>query len=416
MSIVRTRRRQGAVLVFIAICLVVLFGFAALAIDLSYHRTLQLQAQNAADSAAYAGLVALRESDDETEAYNVAAEMLSRHTVGGTVPNADIEIGEWNFDTQTFSEGANPNAVQVAVKRDNLDASGGPIGFFGPALGYTLPQVTADATSAIQPRDILFIMDQSTSMAGTMGYAVEGLVAALDVVVSSDPNGLDQVGLVGFSEGGEVLTPIQSAVDNYSTLRSDWENEVCICGVDWWDYNRRPYYHSNTWESPSNHHPLSAGDYAYGGPDHADLAIPCCYPYCDAADKDPWGNYGGFTNTDDAMEAAYNHMATYGRGTSYKLIVFLGDGRPNCSPLRQDAGACSSNQEVIDNTHTWLDLAEANNIRVTTMFFNGSGSDAYGEAIFESYVRGGKAFATSDKDELKALFEAAVRTNVALVE
>ena len=51
-----------------------------------------------------------------------------------------------------------------------------------------------------------------------------------------------------------------------------------------------------------------------------------------------------------------------------------------------------------------------------TMFFNASGSDAYGEAIFESYVRGGKAFATSDKNELKELFEAAVRTNVALVE
>ena len=64
MSIFRSRRRKGAVLVFVAICLMVLFGFAALAIDLSYHRTLQLQAQNAADSAAYAGMVSLRESGD----------------------------------------------------------------------------------------------------------------------------------------------------------------------------------------------------------------------------------------------------------------------------------------------------------------------------------------------------------------
>jgi Flp pilus assembly protein TadG len=411
MSVFRSRSRKGAVLVFVAICLVVLFGFAALAIDLSYHRTLQLQAQNAADSAAYAGMVALRESDDETEAFNVAVEMLTRHNVGGTVPNADSVIGEWDFDNNSFSDGANPNAVQVAVKRDNLDASGGPIGFFGPALGYTLPQVTADATSAIQPRDILFIMDQSTSMAGTMGYAVEGLVAALDVVVDSDPNGLDQVGLIGFSEGGTVLTPLQGASANYASLRSDWQDEVCICGIDWSDYNASTY--PLDFEYPSNHHPLSPGDYAYGGPTHVDLAIPCCYPYCASSD---WSNYGGWTNTDAAMDAAYNHMASFGRGTSYKLIVFLGDGRPNCSPLRTDAGACTTDQEVIDNTHTWLDLAEANNIRVTTMFFNGSGSDAYGEAIFESYVRGGKAFATSDKDELKALFEAAVRTNIAVVE
>lgn len=416
MSIFRSRRRKGAVLVFVAICLMVLFGFAALAIDLSYHRTLQLQAQNAADSAAYAGMVSLRESGDRTEAYNVAVEMLNRHTVGGSVPDADIEIGEWDFDSDSFADGSNPNAISVAVKRDNLEASGGPIGFFGPALGYTLPKVTADAVSAIQPRDILFVMDQSTSMAGTMGYAVEGLVAALDVVVESDPNGLDQVGLVGFSEGSMVLTELQGAVDNYSTLRSDWENEVCICGVDWWDYRRRPYFHNDSWQSPRNHHPLSAGDYAYGGPDHVDLAVPCCYPYCSSATLTPTGDYGGYTNTDAAMESAYEHMGDFGRGTSYKLIVFLGDGRPNCSPLRYDAGACTTNQEVIDNTHTWLDLAETNNIRVTTMFFNGSGSDAYGEAIFESYVRGGKAFATSDKNELKELFEAAVRTNVALVE
>lgn len=412
MSIVRTRRRQGAVLVFIAICLVVLFGFAALAIDLSYHRTLQLQAQNAADSAAYAGLVALRESDDENEAYAVALEMLNRHEVGGTVPNATIDIGEWDFSSDTFSDGPNPNAVQVSVLRNNQDASGGPIGFFGPALGYTLPQVTADATSAIQPRDILFIMDQSTSMVSTMGYAVDGLTAALDVVVASDPNALDQVALVGFSEGGQLLTPLQGAVDNYSSLSSDWSDEVCICGIDWSDYSSSRY--PDTFQYPSNHHPLEPGDYAYGGEAHADLIIPCCYPYCSVSS---WNNYGGWTNTDAAMEVSYNEMITSARGTSFKLIVFLGDGRPNCSPLRQDAGACSSNQEVIDNTHTWLDLAEANNINVTTMFFNGSGSDAYGEAIFESYIRGqGQAFATSDKNELKALFEQAVRTNVALVE
>ena len=126
MSIFRSRRRKGAVLVFVAICLMVLFGFAALAIDLSYHRTLQLQAQNAADSAAYAGMVSLRESGDRTEAYNVAVEMLNRHTVGGSVPDADIEIGEWDYDSDSFADGSNPNAISVAVKRDNLEASGGP--------------------------------------------------------------------------------------------------------------------------------------------------------------------------------------------------------------------------------------------------------------------------------------------------
>ena len=202
----------------------VLFGFAALAIDLSYHRTLQLQAQNAADSAAYAGMVSLRESGDRTEAYNVAVEMLNPaycRWLCARRRHRDRRVGTLTA-TASLTE-ATPNAISVAVKRDNLEASGGPIGFFGPALGYTLPKVTADAVSAIQPRDILFVMDQSTSMAGTMGYAVEGLVAALDVVVESDPNGLDQVGLVGFSEGSMVLTELQGAVDNYSTLRSDWE-------------------------------------------------------------------------------------------------------------------------------------------------------------------------------------------------
>ncbi|MED5371930.1 MAG: pilus assembly protein TadG-related protein [Myxococcota bacterium] len=419
MSIVRTRQRKGAVLVFIAIALVVLFGFAALAIDLSYHRTLQLQAQNAADAASYAGMVALRESDDETEAYNVALAILERHKVGGEIPSADIVIGEWDFNSESFSEGPNPNAVQVAVLRDNTTTTGGPIGFFGPALGYTLPQVTADATAAIHPRDIVFIMDQSTSMVSTVSYAKEGLLAALDVVKESDPNGLDRVALVGFSEGAQVMTPLQEATSNYGTLYSDWNDELCICGLDWSGYSS--YYGNQNWQYPygSNHHPRTPGDYAYGGETHADLAVPCCYPYCSSSSRNPsvYPGYGGTTNTAEAARVAYEHLSTFGRNTSYKLIVFLGDGQPNCSGLRYAAGACSSHSEVISLTETYLDAAEAEYINTTTMFFNASGSDAYGEAVFEGFVRGdGKAFATSDKDELKEMFEAAVRTHVALVE
>lgn len=417
------RDRKASTAIVVALCLTMLLAFAALAIDFTYLRIVQLQAQNAADAAAYAGMVALRETNDADEAVLLGELVAAEHTVGGAPAIVTMDVGEWDFDTESYSSGgAAPNSVSATVIRSQGDA-GGPIAFIGPALGWDFTQVSADATAAIQPRDILFIVDQSGSMYRAMSYAQEGLQAAVDVVVDSDPNGLDRVAIVGFSEGGFLHMPLTNASDNYATITADITNELSICGYDNYSYYydndwsgdawNDPYDSSDDsqhdWESYTNR-PMSPGDYGWGGSAHAELVAPCCWPYCNTSTS------GGSTNTAGAVEVAADEMIANARPTAYKLIVFLGDGMPNCSYTRYYAGQCTGTSGVIADTHDELDTAWNNYIHVTTMFYSASPNPT-AIALFEDFVRGdGVAYYSNDVNEFVDMFEAAVRTNVALVE
>ena len=61
----RLHARRGSYAILVALLLIVLLGFAALAIDLSYLRLARMQAQNAADAGAHAALMELRKTRDE---------------------------------------------------------------------------------------------------------------------------------------------------------------------------------------------------------------------------------------------------------------------------------------------------------------------------------------------------------------
>ena len=416
--------RKASTVVIVAIVLTVLVGFAALAVDFSYQRVVQLQAQNAADAAAYGAMVALRDSQDEGEAFAIGEAIGARHTVGGYPADVTVSIGTWDFDNDSWSEGGgSPNAVRAYVERSASQA-GGDFSFFGKALDYQMHDVTADAVAAIQPRDILFIMDQSGSMYQTMGYAKEGLLTAIEIIAESDPNGTDRVGMVGFSEGGYVHIPMTTASLNFTELYDEVNQELCICGYDNYSQYYDRQWAGDLWNDPDDpsddvqhdwqtrrHHPVKKGRrYGYGGSAHANLAAPCCWPYCETS------NSGGTTNTAGAVETAVDHMLENARPTAYKLIVFLGDGMPNCSWTRYRAGQCSGTGSVISQTDQHLDRGWDNHIHTTTMFYS-SYTNSTAIARFESWTRGdGRALNTTDKRELEEMFERAVRTNVALVE
>ena len=57
--------RRGSYAIMVALLMIVLLGFAALAIDLSYLRLARLQAQNAADAGAHAALTEFRVTRDQ---------------------------------------------------------------------------------------------------------------------------------------------------------------------------------------------------------------------------------------------------------------------------------------------------------------------------------------------------------------
>lgn len=148
-------RQGGAVLVMIAILLVVLIGFVALVVDFGKLYKVRNELQNASDSAAHAGALAL----DGTPAGIAAAREEARryagmHVADGTdvgIADEDILFGHWDDATRTFTSlGTDPgepalvNAVRVLDRRAATD--GNPVLLsLGPVLGTDQADVASDA-------------------------------------------------------------------------------------------------------------------------------------------------------------------------------------------------------------------------------------------------------------------------------
>lgn len=166
----RTSVRRGAILPYMAISLVALIGFIALAIDLGIVMVAKTQAQNAADAAAFAAARTLTggASANTTQAIANGQAVAGANTVVGTpIPAANVTIvnGAYHYDSssQTFY----PQFPPVAPDNYNLSqatiAQGNPT-FFAQVFGISTYNVTATAIAAHRPRDTAIVLDFSGSM------------------------------------------------------------------------------------------------------------------------------------------------------------------------------------------------------------------------------------------------------------
>ena len=157
----KIKERSGAVLIMVALIMLVLLGFAALAVDTGYFFATKNELQNIADAAALAAAGELgdqyvkEETVDETAIKAVAVDVGTKNQAGGkyniTIDSAnDIEIGTWDQDTDPKfdTSGTPPNAVRVVARRDGL-ANSAVSSFFGGILGVNVVNVSADATAAL---------------------------------------------------------------------------------------------------------------------------------------------------------------------------------------------------------------------------------------------------------------------------
>jgi hypothetical protein len=143
-------RRRAVVAPFVAVVLVVLLSFVALAVDLGslYHSTTQMQ--SAVDSAALAGASGLEVSS--ATAQSRALDYGGQNNIGQTaLQNAEttVIIGHWEATSRTFTAGAvahavSPNAVQVIGHRTDMSL------YFAHIMGHTSAQVQKDAIALAQ--------------------------------------------------------------------------------------------------------------------------------------------------------------------------------------------------------------------------------------------------------------------------
>lgn len=162
--------------VYVAISMMVVFGMAALAIDIGTLYSAQSELQRSADAAALAAasqLVAEDAGDDpEQRARDEAETYANLNTVmneGTVLMDADVEIGRavyqaesgrFKFEVASSSQ----DAVRVTVKRTD-DSLSGPIQLaFSRLFGVESRGLEARAAAVLVPRDIAVVIDLSNSM------------------------------------------------------------------------------------------------------------------------------------------------------------------------------------------------------------------------------------------------------------
>ncbi|MEJ5358010.1 MAG: pilus assembly protein TadG-related protein [Desulfobacterales bacterium] len=163
--------QNGATIVVVAICLVVLIGFAALAIDIGFLYSTRNELQNTADAGALAGAGYLGQeylklpylqqrsrTFTQAEVAAVVNEVTQQNRAAGvtiTIAASDVIVGNWNGsqvipnpDPSEEGRVISPDAVQVTARRDATANS--PITtFFARALGILDMPVSAVAVAAL---------------------------------------------------------------------------------------------------------------------------------------------------------------------------------------------------------------------------------------------------------------------------
>jgi Flp pilus assembly protein TadG len=152
--------QKGTVVVVVALVLLLLVGFAALALDVGYMMVKKNELQNIADSASLAatgklGSIYTTLDYSAQQAYVASpADIVPVATALGNsmsnpIRDSDVIIGHWQFSTNTFTPGlTKPNAVRVFTHRDSV--ANGPVQtLLAQVVGINSIPVSAGATASL---------------------------------------------------------------------------------------------------------------------------------------------------------------------------------------------------------------------------------------------------------------------------
>jgi hypothetical protein len=206
MRIARTGRRprRGTVLPMLALCLVGLFGFVALAVDLGMVAVSRTECQNGADVAALVGCRTLNNKPTSVNSNLAPAVAAAKAVTTGNVHMAanftlaqvqKIEVGQYLYDatTQRFavaawtdvtnSQTATPPSGSWTAIRVTLNVTQPT--YFMKVFGVTSMPTGAVATAVYRPRDTAFALDMTGSMAFSSMFNYNGRSLNPDNLVPS---------------------------------------------------------------------------------------------------------------------------------------------------------------------------------------------------------------------------------------
>jgi hypothetical protein len=375
------RSRRGNYAILTALLLVVLLGFAALAIDLSYIRLTRLQAQNAADAGAHAALLELRQTRDQDRSRARADQIVSLNVVAGQVaqiePGVDVVFGGWDFDTKVFDPGADyVNAVEVTVRRDAESPAGAIPLMVGQVFGEEMAEArsTGSSVGALRSRDVMVVQDITHSFAGEIEEARTASLMLLDTMRENGFPG-DTTGMVTFVGEAEEWSKLSTIDTDYDRLRSEWMT------LDWCNRNYWPY------TSPSY------AEYFHDAPQmmNCNTGSPTATAWKDSG-----------TSQGAGLQLATEVLTDTSRTEVYSLktIVLISDGKAQCVPT---TSSCDTALQAFGVE--WADRAHAEKISIFAVSINDT-DDPDQTAYLASLVRGyGQFYETPDPSELPAILE-----------
>jgi hypothetical protein len=193
--------RRGAILVLAAVFMIVILGMAAFTTDFGYLQVQKTRLRAAVDAAALAAIEEL--TNDEAAVTQAVNDLLQANGYDPT--NSDLavttEFGNWDIDNRVFTattEFDSADAIRLSIVDNGVPA------FFGPVLGENGYSTSAEAVTTLAstvPRDIVVVIDCSTSMDNSMSNGLTRIdntknaaIAMIDELLSED-----RVGLAVFS-------------------------------------------------------------------------------------------------------------------------------------------------------------------------------------------------------------------------
>lgn len=165
-------RRQGAMLVLVAVTLIIFIVALVFSIDIAYMQLARSQLRAATDAAAKAAAITLSMTQDDQAAVQSAIDIAAENTVAGDpllLRTEDVELGKSTRQTDgswQFVAGATPyNALRVNGARTAASRSGPVRLLVGRLLGHETFEPIHSATASQVDQDVVLVLDRSGSMA-----------------------------------------------------------------------------------------------------------------------------------------------------------------------------------------------------------------------------------------------------------
>ncbi len=202
--------RDGAIAAMTAVSLVVILGFGAFAIDMSYAYSERNLLQVTADAAA---LAAAPEVPNKNKAREMALQYVEDNmpaaTHGKVLDKEDVVLGHWDPESETWSPNVGPlNAVEVTTRRSSDNGNRLDL-FLAPILGLGfLDMETSAVAYARAPTawDVVLVQDVTGTFVDEIDDARVADQAMLDCVSNNFVDA--QMGLTVFTGTSHITTPM----------------------------------------------------------------------------------------------------------------------------------------------------------------------------------------------------------------